>query len=94
MDKPILYYYENNCFLEIRKTTIDNYETFEILLYDYFDKNIYQRIAYWELTDYYKFIMSGNSFLNVDNGILCKYMRIGQKILDCYLGEIRRMDIM
>ena len=91
---PILDYNYKNCFLEIRRMKLNEYETFEIIFWDYIDKNSdkYTNIGYWELDGCYKFRMNDSSFLKVDSIVLNKIIRDGQKILDCYLGEIKRLE--
>lgn len=88
---PILDYRERVNFLELRVIEIEGYKTFEIV--NWFD-NKEDIVGYWKLDDSYELVMCSNLFLRVDSGILNKYMYKAQKMLDCYLGEIRRMEIM
>lgn len=87
---PILEYSERINFLELRVASIDGYKTFEIVNWDYSNEKC-DRIAYWELVDYYNFIMCDNKFLKTDSISLNKFMYKGQKMLDCYLGEWERL---
>lgn len=91
---PRIRYGERIYFLEIRKTNIDNYETLEIIRWDFKVVNKFDIIGYWELDNTYQFRMNGNEFLCVDSIAMDKFLRIGQKVLDGYLGEMRRMEVM
>ena len=90
---PILEYNERIYFLELRVVNINEYKTFEIINWKYNSKEN-TRIAYWELFEnkYYRFVTVDSDFLNVDSIALSKYMRIAQKMLNSYLGEMRRLE--
>ena len=91
--KPILIYSERVNFLELRNTKIDGMDTFEIINWNY-DNAEYEIIGYWSLNECYEFRQVENRFLKVDSIILNKYMRKAQIMLDCYLGEMRRFEMM
>lgn len=75
---------------------MNEYDTMEIIFWDYLDKynTNFNKIGYWELDGCYQYRMCGNAFMKVDSIVLNKIIREGQKILDCYLGELERIEMM
>ena len=88
---PILDYNRRVNFLELRVIIKEKGRTFEIINWQY-DNSSYEVIGYWELYNVYEYRNCGNKFLKVDNIVLSEYIKTGQKMLDCYLGEIRRLE--
>lgn len=88
---PILDYRERVYFLEIRNAIINNINTLEIIHWER-DNFEYHTVGYWELNEVYEYRAITNRFLMTDSIVFAKFMYKGQRMLDCYLGEIRRLE--